>query len=294
MIDEKSKRRFVMKKYGVLFIAAMLFLFLVGCDGEREGQSPQEKRELSDFLIVTQSGGIEEGTAKMIKSELENEGYTSDLTTKTEKKDIKRAKFVIFVGVESCDTGGPWVCCSFDTEGEALENTLAPCLSSGAMARAATLLLPDARHFTVLSEKEGGRDVQDACDVFDLCGIDYRAERVESGGLAQCIATVDECGSDAVLIPSRRISSLAVYSNDCPVFAAGEGEPVRGAFATFCVDTELLARDTARLAISRVTGEDISLRTDSYYILCIDRALCEKYNADIAAASEDFKVLLVD
>ena len=288
-----------MKKYGALFIAAMLVFFLLGCDGEKTVREvgKEKKTESFDFLIVTQEGGIEEQTAKMVAEELENMGYTSKLTTRTDKKDEKEVKCVIFVGVDKAtNTEVPSARCSFEINGETDESTLSPCISSGTMARAATLLLPKAKHFTVFFEEEGGRDVQEACDVFDLCGVDYRAERVEMGEFSQCFSMPAKWGSDAVLLPSSRLSGegVEIYAQDCAVFAVGEGETVRGALATFCIDTESLATDTARLAISKLTKKDPSLRSENYYILCLNRTLCERYEADVTAVSEDFSVIMVD
>ena len=199
---------------------------------------------------------------------------------------------VVFAGVESEEAEVPWVRYSFRMN-DSGENTLAPSISSGTMARAATLLLPKAQHFTVLSREAGGADVQAACDFFDLCGVDYRARTVEVGEVA---AVLSESGSDAVLLPSTELSGrgIELFSEKSAVFAVGEGEAVRGALATFCIDTERLARDTATLAASMVEGEKSPLHTESYYIMCLNRTLCEKYNADVPAVDEDFKVVLVD
>ena len=277
-----------MKKYAVILFI-LLSLFLLGCEKEREVRTVSEP---SDFLIVTQDGGIEEQTAKMVGVALEDMGYSYFL-----KKEMPRALpegtlGVVFVGADSEATDLPFVRCSFRMNDSA-ENTLSPSISSGTMARAATLLLPSAQHFTVLSREAGGADVQDACDFFDLCGVDYRARTLEVGEVA---AVLSESGSDAVLLPSIELSGrgIELFSEGCAVFAVGEGEAVRGALATFCIDTERLARDTATLAVSAITGEESPLHTESYYILCLDRTLCEKYNADVPAVDEDFKVVLVD
>ncbi len=298
MINEKYEKavRF-MKRYTVFLIALALILFLWGCKGEGEKVIRERERSSYDFLIMTLSGGIEEQTARMVGAELEDMGYTWALKTKKPEYIPKEIKGAVFVGIESMDIGDfPSVRCTFDMNARGDENTLSPCLSSGEMARAATLLLADAQHFTVFSAEKGATDVQDACDVFDLCGVDYRAETLEEGEFAQCFSISEKWGSDALLLPSAELSGRGVelFGAECAVFAVGEGEPVRGALASFCIDTEKLARDTARLLVSRVTGEEVLMHTESYYILCLDRALCEKYSADITAASEDFKVVLVD
>lgn len=279
-----------MKKYLSFFLAVLLLLSLAGCDGETV--SKKRKAEAEDFLIVTVEGGIEEQTAKMVGEHLESMGYSWALDKKMPKDLPKKVLGVVFVGFESCEADVPYVRCSFGMN-DSGENTLSPSLSSGTMARAATLLLPSAQHFTVLSRETGGADVQDACDYLDLCGVDYRAETLGEGALAEIMK---RSASDAVLLPSAELSGRGVelFFEGCAAFAVGEGEAVRGALATFCIDTESLARDTAILAISQVTGEEIAIRTESYYILCLDRALCEKYSADVPAVSEDFKVVLVD
>ena len=279
-----------MKKYLSFFLAVLLLLSLAGC--EREKVSKKRKAEAEDFLIVTVEGGIEEQTAKMVGANLEEGGYSYALTKETPKILPEGTKCAIYVGVESERATVASVRCSFKTN-DSGENTLSPSLSSGTMARAATLLLPSAQHFTVLSREAGGADVQDACDYLDLCGVDYRAETLGEGALAEIMK---RSASDAVLLPSAELSGRGVelFFEGCAAFAVGEGEAVRGALATFCIDTESLARDTALLAISQVTGEEVAIRTESYYILCLDRALCEKYSADVPAVSEDFKVVLVD
>lgn len=279
-----------MKKYILFFLAALISLFLLGCEKEKAEDGP--KAVSAEFLIVTAEGGIEEQTAKMVGAHLEEKGYSYALTTETPHSLPEGTECAVFVGVESEGEDLPSVRCSFKMN-DSGKNTLAPALSSGTMARAATLLLPSAQHFTVLSHEAGGADVQAACDHFDLCGVDYRAEALESGDLATAL---ENSVSDALLLPSFEVSGRGVelFFEGCAAFAVGEGEAVRGALATFCIDTESLARDTAHLAISQVTGEEVAIRTESYYILCLDRALCEKYSADVPAVSEDFKVVLVD
>lgn len=283
-----------MKRYIIAFVAVLFSFFLWGC--EEDGKAAEKREtEMADFLIATIDGGIEEQTAKMIGAELENMGYSWILETempKTAPKDIKGA---IFVGVDGAEWDVPTVTCSLKMN-TATENTLSPCLSSGRIARAATLLLPDAGHFTVFFDEGRGSDVQDACDFFDLCGIDYMARALELGEFAKCLAEVKVSGSDAVILPSAELSGkgIEIYGTDCPVFAVGEGETVKGAVATFCIDTEALARDSAKNMVSLIKGEEPSADVGGYYILCISRTLAEKYGADIPAVSEDFRVVVVD
>ena len=279
-----------MKEYISIFLAVCLTLFLFGCE-EKDGET-ERVSEAADFLIVTMEGGIEEQTAKMVGANLEAMGYSWKQENQMPKTIPEKTEGVVFVGVDSEEADVPLVRCSFQMN-DSGENTVAPSLSSGSMARAATLLLPKAQHFTVLFGDAGAADVQDACDFFDLCGVDYRAEALESGGL---YAALEKSVSDVILLPSRELSGrgIELFSEGCAIFAVGEGEAVRGAIATFSIDTEKLARDTAILAVSQATGEKAILHSESYYILCLDRTLCEKYNADITAVSEDFRVVIVD
>ncbi len=285
-----------MKRYISFLVAVLLSLFLLGC--ENEEKAPQKERsKKADFLIVTLEGGIEAQTAKMVAAHLESMGYSSVLETGIPKKLPEGLKGAAFVGVDSGELSDVTsVGCDFDMKSRGDEDMLSPYLSSGSMARAATLLLPEAEHFTVFSGEQGAADVQDACDVFDLCGVDYRAETLEMGEFTRLVSVSEKWGSDALLLPSAELSGRGVelFGGDCAVFAVGEGEPVKGALASFCIDTENLARDTARLLVSRATGEEALLHRESYYILCLDRALCEKYGADITAVSEDFRVIVVD
>lgn len=283
-----------MKRYIVIIAALFLSLFFCGCESGEKGAETRDAGD-ADFLIVTMDGGIEEETAKMVGAELESMGYSWDMETKMPRSAPEKVKGAVFVGVDCAEWDVPSVRCDFKMNVEA-ENTLSPCLSSGKIARAATLLLPDAEHFTVFFGEKGASDVQDACDFFDLCGIDYRARALESGEFAECLAEAQSSGSDAVILPSAKLSGsgIEIFGGDCPVLAVGEGETVKGAVATFCIDTEILARDTAKSMVSLINGEEPTLDTCGYYILCISRTLAEKYGADVTAVSEDFRVVVVD
>ncbi|MBE6588278.1 MAG: hypothetical protein E7647_07695 [Ruminococcaceae bacterium] len=287
-----------MKKHILIVMAALLCTWLFcGCE-EKELTGKNEQGSKEQYLIVTPFGGIEEDTAKLISLCLEEKGYASVIehvdAVPSERDGVIG---VIAVGCEArVAEGVPYVRASFDMGEEPKENVIAPCLTSGNVARAALLLLPEASRFFVFSSEPGAADVQAACDVLDASGVDYTVETIGSGTLEEAVRKAEEKGSDALILPSDRLcgGGFEITGDSFPVFAVGEGEPVQGALASFCIDAQRMARDTSDIAVALLEGRETELRAESYYVLCISKCLAEKFTPDIEAVKEDFHVVIVE
>jgi len=167
MINKKNEKAgLFMKKHILIVMAALLCTWLFcGCE-EKELTGKNEQGSKEQYLIVTPFGGIEEDTAKLISLCLEEKGYASVIehvdAVPSERDGVIG---VIAVGCEArVAEGVPYVRASFDMGEEPKENVIAPCLTSGNVARAALLLLPEASRFFVFSSEPGAADVQAACD----------------------------------------------------------------------------------------------------------------------------------
>lgn len=154
-------------------------------------------------------------------------------------------------------------------------------VSSKELAKASMALLPEADRFAVMSDTKGALDVQDACDEFDRCGVDYRVEALSFGQpYGDAIINAAKKGYSAVLLPYFELSAGGIDIGESEVetaiIAVGEGEPVKGALATFCVDAQALAHDTAELFVKVLSGEATDGIDGGYYMLCISESV-EKY-----------------
>ncbi|MBQ4066329.1 MAG: hypothetical protein IJD22_01670 [Clostridia bacterium] len=173
-------------------------------------------------------------------------------------------------------------------------------LSSRDLAEASMMLLPRATRFAVMSAEEGAADVQDACDEFDRCGVDYRVEALSYGQpYGDAIISAAKKGYSAVILPYFELSAGGVdmgeSKGDTAIIAVGEGEPVKGALATFCVDAQALSSDTARLFERFLSGDGEARSIEGrYYRLCVSESVKECFDADVEGAGERFSVTVTE
>ena len=266
---------------------------------ETEKVTTAQRVKKEEFYIAADGGGLERVTAEYISRYLEEMGYASHLGKIGEIDGSEGYSAVIAVGREAMDTasglsGVEKICCVPDSYVER-EGTVSPCLSSGSLARAAVLLFSHAESFTVLSQKEGAADVQDACDYLDTCGVSYTVCSLDGAVYGDAVLSAVKQGCDVLIVPFGDISPMKgeLKKYGTAVVAVGEGEPVSGAVATFCIDTERLSRYMADLAVSRVTGREEEPCEESFYKVCIDMDGAEEHDVDIEALREDFCVAMV-
>ncbi|MBQ8915025.1 MAG: hypothetical protein IJ046_02475 [Clostridia bacterium] len=293
-----------MKIKGIIIFAllAAVMLSVCGCradageDGAREGKQEEEERY---FYICVSGGALERQVAEYIEASLRAEGYTAVLgegavndggivaLIAVGRDAVTLARESASVPVVLCDPSGSlWG-----------EDILAPGMSSGGLARAARLLLPAAESFAVITETEGGQDVQDACDHLDLCGVDYTVETLDGRTYGDAVISAAKKGCDVLLLPFGDVyagGGIDLSGYGTAVISVGEGEPVRGCLATFCVDTEGLARFAAARAVDIAEGRECEEHMKSFYTLCISESLSKRFFVDIEAVREDFSVVLVE
>lgn len=285
-----------MKKITALLLAIFI-ICLGGCE-EKKTKNINADQNGEYILIVTKKASLSEQTAHYISASLSRLGYSSLIKYEEQADKMKRDILgVILVGnAEYPKKELPTVRCKTAPSNTTEKNTVSPCLSSKSLARAAVLLLPNAGHFTVISEAAGAADVQDACDLLDLCGVDYTVEALDGRAYGDAVISAAEKGCDGLILPSTVPGGLSIELSEyeTAVVAVGEGEPVRGALASFCIDTEKLAEASAQLFVSLIEGKEIQPYTESYYKLCISKKLSERFCVDLTAVSEDFNAVVVE
>ncbi len=283
------------------------------------GESPEKKREAKGeaggFIIVTSFDGVDVSVGKAAALALTEGGYSVKLysleESEPEKKDLERAEAVLTVGREVTkeylkkELSAPLFYCIADGGGTVGGDAkgIAPTLSSSALGDAAMILLPDARSFTLLSGSEGGSDVKDCCDLFDMAGADYTVEALEGRIYGEVLLSALESDCDAVILPAGGLGSKSsgaaalpyIPESPVPVIAQGHGAPIKGAFATFCVDSPSLGASLAALALGALYGEEAEY-PESYFRLCISESRAEGKVDERARKniSEFFEVLYVE
>ncbi|MBQ4066157.1 MAG: hypothetical protein IJD22_00805 [Clostridia bacterium] len=281
----------------VALVLAVLAVLLCGC---REKKEERTARELSHRVqIVTERGGIEEQTAALVGEMLMAKGYEVSICLAGEgdmKKEEKGFCATVAVGCSVKEAEGAYLECSFDITEKGSETLVAPGLSSGRMARAALLLMPEAESFSIISEKAGGADVQDACDVLDMSGVSYTVETVEGKPYGDAVAKAAEGSCDALILPSEKLWSAAadLSEYETAIIAVGSGEPLRGALASFCIDGEKMAYEVASRVTALVEGEEAEPLRGGCYVLCVNLSIARELGADVEAASEDFSVVITE
>lgn len=288
-----------------LFLSVLLILSqLYGCGGNEESTETDraadtEGAKKEDFYIVSDADTLEKQTAEYIAVYLGGMGYTCRVGEYGEiQKEKGGCRPVIAVGKDSvlsveALSESEKICCVPDLT-VAKEGVVSPSLTSGSLVRAAVLLFSGAESFTVLSCEEGAADVQDACDYLDRSGVNYTVCSLEGSVYGDAVLSAVKKGCDVLIVPFGDITPMKneLKKYGTAVVAVGEGEPVGGAVATFCIDTERLSRYTARLAVSRLTGED-EPPLESFYKICIDTEAAKDFDVDIEALREDFFVTMV-
>lgn len=188
----------------------------------------------------------------------------------------------------------PCVRCTFSPAENDGEYTVSPFLTSKSLARAAVLLLPDAKRFSVISEAERAADVQDACDFLDMSAVDYTVETLDGRPYGEAVLAAAKKGCDAVILSSKSTGGISIDLSEyeTAVIAVGEGEPVRGALGTFCINTEAVSEAAADAIIAVIEGREPEESFESFYSFCISEGLSREFGADISAVCEDFSVVV--
>lgn len=289
-----------MKKLSNLLAALILFLIIfTGCTEDKTAYKNESHEKSKDFLILWEGNGLEKQTAYLIETELCRMGYTA-VTKKAKDKAVSNPKCIITVGenAESLSKSSniPTISCIPEGGIASRKADVYPYMGTKDMARAAVLLLPSAEEFALISEENGAADVQDACDYFDMGGIDYTVEITDGRSLGDTVLSATDKGCDAVILPMHALEGLNVepLSNSCAIIAIGEGEAVRGSLASFCIDVELLSRHTAALAVSKIENKEWIQKSESYYIVCISEKESKNHSIDPEALKENFKVVSVE
>ena len=281
----------------LVIILSVVVLLLFGC---RERDVPkaasEEVREIKGTVWIICENSVEAISAtQYISAAFLKNGYESVVREYYDDiPPVKNVDGVVFVG--DCYATGydvPTVRCFLDNQKDAVgENVICPRLLSGSIARAGVLLLPAARSFCVISDRSGAMDVQDACDVLDMSGVDYRVEVPDRGEVWTVMETSVKDGCDVILIPyvDPVGATLDMSSYGAAVIGIGDSEPVKGALASFCVDTERLCSDAAELCVCIMEEREFEGFGDSYYTLCVSEREAKRLSADIQGVSEDFFV----
>ena len=252
-----------------------------------------------DLCGINYTVEVTDGRPLGIESELCRQGYTANTQNAKEKPDDNH-KCIISIGekVDLSSNHGdiPVVRCIPRGGIASRDADIYPFVGTKDIVRAAVLLLPSAQEFALISELNGAADVQDACDHLDLCGINYTVEVTDGRPLGDTVISAKEKGCDAVILPMHALDGINIepLSISSAIIAVGEGEAVRGALASFCIDVELLAEHTAALAVSKVKKEAWSPDAESYYVICVSEKLSKDHTVDLSALREDFKVVSVE
>jgi len=275
------------RSFALLIILITVSALLCSCKAENELKQPK-KAQGDSFIILTGSDSLDRQIAATLSSYLIEKGHSTTLLELSlpSEKELKKATAVITVGrnvtaeITKMAPDIPHVYCYTDGGGQAdNKNTgIAPTVPPQSLADAAMVLLPAAEHFSVISSIEGGGDVQDACDLFDRMAKDYTVETLGGRIYGEVLLSCLESDTDALLLPAgalgnRNASAFAlpyIPESEIPVIAVGMGEPIKGALATFCIDSEAISKALLSLTESEVYGHAPTL-PDSYYVLCINK-----------------------
>ncbi|MBR6676293.1 MAG: hypothetical protein IKL24_03070 [Clostridia bacterium] len=235
--------------------------------------------------------------ARNISSILSDFGANAGITYEYHGSD---ADCVVFIGCEipkSIDI--PFVYCSAtltDPDTAADKGEVVPYLSSGRMARAAMLLLPDATHFFILSRADGAVDVQSACDIFDASGVDYTVEVLGERTVRDAVISFSKKGADGIIVPfcSPDLDGISLAESGTGLITVGENSIVNGSLATFCPDTEALSYLAASKVLDTVYERADELKLPDTVKLLIDPSVADALSADIFAVKEDYEVYLTE
>lgn len=283
-----------------LLVAIAVLCALCSCNTDKE-KKEKVKSPKDSFIIIHSSEPIDVQIAHTVASMLNGSGRSARTFESQLPKgeDEKAPKAIITVGRSvmsdaSPDNGIPHIYCLTDGGGEIdSKKGISPTLDSAALADCAMVLLPEAENFSVISSKEGGSDVQSACDLLDRTGKNYTVESLDGRIYGEVLLSCLESDTDALILPAgaagnKNASAAAlpyIPESDVPVIAVGTGEPIKGALATFCIDSSAMSEALYSLVISEVYGTDATL-PDSYYVLCINKeraaALDERAKKNVA------------
>lgn len=286
----------VKKRAFLAFLLMGALILTWGCGEERDSAEEPTAGEASRprVAIVLQEGEAFSSLADRIAYHLEKKGL--DAFTYFGEEDIgDEADAVIFVDEKyrENDSSAGIFCYSRVTDPRAaeMEGAVCPYLSSGSIARAAMLLLPNAQHFFIISRAEGAADVQAACDIFDAAGVDYTVELLGDRSAGEAVLSSAKRGADAVILPFFAPDAGAMSPSELGtgLITVGLDGAVEGALATFCPDIEAIAKRAADEAALAVNGEGAVKRNESLVCIRIDPRIAEALSADVTAAEEDYK-----
>lgn len=278
-----------MKNFKTIFVTLLAFIAVISvCSCEAQEKESEKKIETDRFIILHSEMPQDRQIASSVASALINDGRSVTLKEEisAEENEFEKFKAVITVGRSETQafleksTDVQHIYCI--TDGGVAPDTdkkgIAPTVESSGLADAAMILIPDAEDFSIVSGVEGASDVQDACDLLDRTGMGYTVESLEGRIYSEVLLSCLESDTDALLLPSGALGhkSSSAYTlpyipeSYVPVIAVGIGEPLRGALATFCIDSEIMSEALYSLINSEVYGNE-AVYPDNYYVLCINK-----------------------
>lgn len=294
--------------YAAVFCMAVLCVFS-SCDGEMqdntEKRTVQRKKTKKTVYVSSGDGGVGKTVSEYIGAELSEMGY--EVFFESEGNSVFDG--VVAVGKEGVlealenQRSDAFVYCIWEefekTDALSRKVGIRAGVSSKDLAKASMALLPKADRFAVMSDTKGALDVQDACDEFDRCGVDYRVEALSDGQpYGDAIINAAKKGYSAVLLPYFELSAGGIDVGDSKgetaIIAVGEGEPIKGALATFCIDAQALSCDTAELFEKVLSGEETDGIDGGYYRLCISESTEDYFETDREGAQKLFPVSVTE
>ncbi len=310
----KNKRfTYVLRVITLVLFFITAFFALSSCEGddiyERGEKAKTESEEVyPSVLIASGDCGVGKTVSEYIEAYLSNRG----INVYRERESISLEgdlDGVIAVGKEGVlqvlekEYDGPLVYCIWEDFKKASELEgavgIRAGLSSKDLAATSMALLPKAYRFAIMSIEEGALDVQDACDEFDKRGVDYTVEALSMGQpYGDAIISAANKGYSAMILPYFELCAGGIdresHSDETAIIAVGEGEPVKGALGTFCVDAQLLSMDTAKLFEKLLSGDGAESIEGGYYNLCISESVEKYFETDREGAGEFFPVIITE
>lgn len=289
-------------------ICFLVFCFFCSCDaskGNIDINTAERAEKRKSVLILSSDCGVGKTISEYTGAILSERGYEIYF----DRDGKNEFDGVIAVGKEGvCEVlesgdADPLVYCVW----EDFEKTdelcgavgIRACISSKDLAKVSLALLPNAGRFAVMSDTKGAIDVQDACDEFDRCNVDYRVEALSEGQpYGDAIIGAAKKGYSAVILPYFELSAGGIdiksHSAETAIIAVGEGEPVKGALATFCVDAQALSLDTADLFETILSGVKSEGIEDGYYKVCISESVEKYFETDREEVGNLFPVTVTE
>ena len=298
------------------FLMLICFLMIFAFSSCNKGESDLREREMtedttsaekSSVLILGNDFGIDKALSEYIEASLLEEGIEvyreGDVS---EKGEVDLVLGVGREGVLACleiEVESPVVYCtwegSFPDTGEYETAGIKAHLSSRDIILTSLSLLPSAESIAIISSEEGASKVQDGCDALDVMGFDYTVEALSAGQpYGDAAITAAKKGYSIVILPCFDLSAggidLGEEKKDTAVISVGEGEPVKGALATFCLDVQRLSMDAAKICRDILqTGEAESIE-GGYYKICISESISAYFEVDTEAALDYFPLVITE